>query len=419
MTESEPDRLSDDELAALRAHGVVLWAERLIFNAQPPMAPEQIAAVEAQCAGPIPEALAALWQLTAGGQLDYDLSVSMKGNQEAISWNELFFNGSSGYHDLQGWIDHERELADEAAAEDESASSALLGALPIGGFEYLDRIYVVVEPGAAQGRVLAWKHGLPPAWTHALHEDALSAIATDLRGAFAALHLAEDPLAPTDDYGTGQALLEWLDNRCEAHGLDRDLMDKAVGFYRRAIVDWRGPLADGSLRHDAGLARIALQHAIRTDDGDLVAELAAAGLGFDGALEGDAIATDSALGRGAFAAAAALVRAGAPVAPDALGNIDAAIAPELVTALIAEGGEPSVTAMVQCVACGAPASARLIGEACARAGTDVPAAFEVDRAALLAELEATLVRVHTDSFSHYLGAEGLAARIAHLRKFAL
>lgn len=409
------------ERATLREHGIVLFAGRVIFEAEPPMPAAEIAAVQAQCAGPLPQALLALWQHTAGGRLDYDLTLAMNGNQEALSWNELFFNGSDGYRDLQGWIAHEKESAEEAAIEAGHESSGLLTHLPIGGFEYLDRVYVVVEAGADHGQVIAWKQGLPPAWTHRLHEDAISPIAADLHGAFAALHLNEDPLAPSGDYFSGQALIEHLDDRHEDHGLDIDLMDKLIAFYRRAMVDWRTPLADGTLRHHAALAHVAVRHAIATDDGELVAELAAAGVAFDGPLQGSAIATDVAIGHGAFAAAAALVRAGAPVAPDALANIDTTISPELTTALLANGAEPSVTAMVKCVACGAPASARLIGQACAQVGIDVPAAFETDRAVALADLEASLARVRdpAQAYGHYLGAEGLAERIAHLRDFSL
>lgn len=409
------------ELATLREHGIVLFADRVIFEAQPPMSADAIAAVQAQCAGPIPQALIALWQHTAGGRLDYDLTLEMNGNQEAISWSELFFNGSDGYRDLQGWIEHEQEIAEEAAIEAGHEAAGGLTHLPIGGFEYLDRVYVVVEAGAEHGQVVAWKQGLPPAWTHRLHEDGISPIASNLYDAFAALRLNEDPLAPSGDYFSGQALIEHLDDRHEAHGLDLDLMDKLIAFYRRAMVDWRAPLADGTLRHRPALAHVALHHAIATDDGELIAELAAAGVPFDGPLQGSAIATDVAIGHCAFAAAAALVRAGAPVAPDALANIDATVSPELTTALLTNGAEPSVAAMVKCVACGAPASARLIGEACAQVGIDVPAAFEKDRDVALAELESSLARVRdpAQAFGHYLGAEGLAERIAHLRDFSL
>ena len=83
-------RFTSEERATLRAHGIVLFAERVIFDAQPPMPASQIAAVQALCAGPLPEALAALWRQTAGGRLDYDLSLPMSGNVESISWSELF-----------------------------------------------------------------------------------------------------------------------------------------------------------------------------------------------------------------------------------------------------------------------------------------------------------------------------------------
>ena len=412
-------QFSVEELATLREHGVVLFADRVIFDAQPPMPEQQIAAVQALCAGPVPEPLLELWRQTAGGRLDYDLSLPMNGNIESVSWSELFWNGSDGYRDLQGWIEHEQELAEEAAEEDGRDWSGKLTHLPFGGFEYLDRVYAVVEPGPEHGHITAWKHGLPPAWTHALHEDGVSTIAPDLYSAFGALHLDEDPLAPTGDYFSGQALLQYLDDRHQDHGLDLDLMDKLVSFYCRAVIDWRTPLANGTLRRLPATARAALHHTIASDDADLVAELAAAGVSFDGPQQGSALATDVAIGNGAFAAAMALVRAGAPVARDALRNIDGQISPELTHALLANGAEPNVAAIVKCAACGAPASAHLIADACTQAGIDVAPAFAAERDAMLAELEATLLEVRDGSQGHYLGPEGLAERIEHLQTFRL
>jgi hypothetical protein len=412
-------RFTPDELSTLREHGIVLFADRVIFDAQPPMPQQQIDAVQALCSGPLPEALVALWRETAGGRLDYDLSLEMNGNLEGISWSELFWNGSDGYNDLQGWIEHEQELAQEAAEESGTPWSGKLTHLPFGGFEYTDRVYAVVEPGAGHGQIVAWKKGLPPAWTHALHEDTVNTIAPDLLGAFAALRLDEDPLAPTSDYFSGQTLLGYLDDRHEDHGLDLDLMDKLVTFYCRAVVDWRTPLAEGTLRHKPQLARVALRHAIGTDDPRLVAELAAAGVDFGGPHQGSALATDVAVGHGAFAAAAALVRAGAPVAADALRNIDGQISPELTAALLENGAEPNVAAIVKCAACGAPASAHLIADACAKAGIDVPPAFVAERDAMLLELETALAKMQDGKYGHYLGQEGLAERIEHLQTFRL
>ena len=413
------DFFADDELSQLREHGIVLFADRVIFDARPPMTVEQVAAVQALCAGPIPSELVALWQQTAGGRIDYDLHLRMNGNEESVSWSELFWNGSDGYHDLQGWIDHERQVAEEAAAAGDQPWDGKLTTLPFGGFEHSDRVYAVVEPGADYGHILAWKQGLPEAWAHALHEDGLTTLAHDLNAAFAVLHLDEDPLEPAGDYFTGQALLEYLDERHESHGLSLELMDKLVAFYRRATVDWKAPLADGTLGQDGALSRIALRHAVATDDAALVERLAAAGVALDGPLQGSAIATDLALSHGAHAAATALVRAGAPVAPDALDYIDSAVSPELVALLLEHGAQPSATAIAECVACGAPAAARLIAGAYGQAHDDLPAAYETVRNGMLAELETSLAEVRTGEVSHYLGAEGLAERVDHLQTFKL
>lgn len=414
-----PIQFSPEEISILRVHGVVLFADRVIFDAQPPMSAQQLAAVQALCMGPLPEGLVALWMQTAGGRLDYDLEVPMSGNHENVSWTELFWNGSNGYRDLQGWIAHEQELAEESAIAAGASWNGKLAYLPFGGFQYLDRVYTVVEPGPAHGQITAWKQGLPSAWRHRLHEDGLAAVAADLNGAFAALRLDEDPLAPASEFFSGQTLLQYLNNRHRKHGLRSDLMDKVVAFYRRAIVDWRMPLADGSLCLHPVLARAAVQHAIASDDAMLVVELSASGLNFEEPQSGSALATDVAIGQGAFAAAAALVRAGAPVASDALLNINRKIPPELTRALLANGAAPSVAAIVKCAACGAHASAHLIAAACDSAGVEVLPIFATERDDMLAELESKLMKVRNGLLWHYLGPEGIAERIDQLQTFRL
>lgn len=413
------DFFGDEELALLRAHGIALFARRVIFDAQPPMAEAQITSLQALCAGPLPPELLALWRLTAGGRIDYDLHRHMNGNEESVLWSELYWNGGDGLRDLQGWIDHELEGARQAVDQGGDPWDGKLTLLPFGGFEDSDRVYAVVEPGPDYGHVLAWKQGLPAAWSHEMHEDGMTTVAHDLCAAFEALQLDEDPLAPADDYFTGQALLEYLDQRHQEHELSIELMDRLIAFYRRAMVDWRTPLAAGTLAQDAPLARIALRHAIATDDAALVAQLAAAEVALDGPLHGSAIATDLALSHGAHAAAQALVRAGAPVAHDALDYIDSAVSPELVELLLARGAEPSATAIAECVACGAPAAARLVADAYAQSHDDLPTAYAAVRDGMLGELEASLVEVHAGRLTHYLGPVGLAKRVDHLQTFKL
>jgi len=398
------------ELDTLRTHGIVVHAQRVIFDAQPPMTPARLAAVQAQCAGPLPSGLVALWQQTAGGRLDYDLTLRMNDCEEAVSWCELFWDGSDGERDLAGWIAYEKERT----------GTDLLRRLPIGGFESTDRIYAAIGNGdVGTGHVLAWKQALPQAWSHAMHTDGECTIAADLPGALAALQLHEDPLDPAGEYFTGQTLLEYLDERHEDHELPLDLADKLVAFYRRAIVDWRTPLREGTIADQGATAHIALRHAIATDDATLVGALAAAGVRFGEPLQGSATATDLAVAHGAYQAAEALVDAGAPVSADALEHIEGALSPALTAQLLAAGALPSAAAMAQCVACGAPASARLIGEALSAAEVDVGPAFDTARTDLLTELEASLVEVQHDELAHYLGPEGLLRRVEHLRSFEL
>ena len=413
------DFFTNAERAQLRNHGIVVFAGRVIFDARPPITAQQLAAVEAACIGPVPPSLLALWRETCGGALDYDLSTNMNGGEEPIHWAELFGHGPEGFHDLPGWIAHERE---PGAATDAQGHKwpPKLAALPIGGFEDTDRIYAVTEPGAEFGRILAWKQGLPQTWPHAMHDDGLSTLANDLEGAFAALHLAEDPLHPAQDYFTGQALLDYLDERHGDHGLDLDLADKLVAYYRRALVDWRKPLTEGRLREVPPLAsQIALRHAIATDDPALINELAAAGLRFHTPLHGTALPTDLALAHGAFDAAAALVEGDAPISSDALDNIEGSISPELTQELLARGAVPTPQAMAQCVAAGAPAAARLIAQAYEKSHADLPKAFNAARAALLEQLQVALAEVSSAGLGQDSDAERLAERIDHLQSFEL
>ena len=185
------------------------------------------------------------------------------------------------------------------------------------------------------------------------------------------------------------------------------------------MVDWRAPLAAGTLDRDGALSRIALRHAVATDDPALITRLAAVGVAFDGPLQGSAMATDLALSHGAHHAAEALVRAGAPVSADALDGIDSAVSPELAALLLENGARPSTTAIAECVACGAPAAARVIADAYRATHDDLDPAFEAVRQNMLVDLESSLAEVRTGKRSHYLGAEGLAERVDHLQSFTL
>lgn len=142
--------------------GIVIFQDRLILEARAPISEAERDAVEARCAGPIPDGLLALWQTSFGGRIDYALSVEFGAHVHEFSFTELFYPGSDGYRDLPGWIEHEAEHAEEAAAETGETWHGKLAFLPFGGFEYLDRLYACVEPGPDYGAVFAYAEG-PPA----------------------------------------------------------------------------------------------------------------------------------------------------------------------------------------------------------------------------------------------------------------
>ena len=162
----------------------------------------------------------------------------MHGREEPISWCELFYDGSDGYRDLSGWIDYERELAEGGADDRQEVWDGHLIALPFGGFEYCDRIYIVIAPQAEDyGKIFAWKMGLPPAWTGAMHEDGVGLVGGDLNAAFRALRLDADSVEPTDEYFTGSELFDYLDDRKDSHGMPAPLANKLIAFYRDVLTN--------------------------------------------------------------------------------------------------------------------------------------------------------------------------------------
>ncbi|MEJ2871451.1 hypothetical protein WCD74_27075 [Actinomycetospora sp. OC33-EN08] len=424
---SEPERepvpvygenpFTEQERAELAGHGFVVFAERVIFEAQPPMPAARMRAIEVVCAGPLPPELRALWGTTAGGRLDYDLSVDVGDDHHALlSFAELFYPDSDGYRDLMGWISHELELGEDAARERGDPEPPDLDGVPIGGFEYTDRIYVRTAPGPDAGRVVAWMIGLPPGWTHALHQDSVMDVADDLPGAFRALRLDRDPLAPAipgvRSSSTGETFLDAVEQHRE-QGLDPDLADRLVAFYRQAVVDWEGLLDAGRLAEDRTAARLALRRAVEADDVELLGRVLAAGVDPGLVLAGSARAVDLALSHHAPGVLAALLDAGAEVPPGALDAVNGPIGTELVVRMLEAGARPSTKAVLACVVHGVPASADAVRRAL---GDDE--AVERHRAADLAELEETVVEVRAHRRGHYLGVDELQARADRLRAFA-
>lgn len=228
--------MTEQELTELRSHGIAVFRNRVIFNAQPPIDSDTLAWVQAQCSGPIPQPLLDLWANTAGGNINYTVNIKMGDEVHSFSWTELFFRGATTYYDLDGWIKHELELAEQSAAETGAVWTGTLDWLPIGGFEYLDRAYVRVANDSDHGMVLLWMQGLPPAWVGRLHQDTSGSFAIDLNSAFDKLFLAEHPVHGIEQYRTGLELVEYLDDRVDSHGLAQSLADRLIDFYAEAVV---------------------------------------------------------------------------------------------------------------------------------------------------------------------------------------
>ncbi|HAP25114.1 MAG TPA: SMI1/KNR4 family protein, partial [Achromobacter sp.] len=72
--------------------------------------------------------------------------------------------------------------------------------------------------------------------------------------------------------------------------------------------------------------------------------------------------------------------------------------------------------VARCVACGSPDAARLVAQAC---GEGIAEAYAQVRDSMATRYQEDLKRVRAGKLGHYLGADGLAARVANLREFAL
>ena len=79
------------EQATLRQHGLAVYRDKIITEAQPPITDEQIAAVEAKLTQPIPDELLALWRTSFGGSLDYVLNASFGEHRYSASFRELYW----------------------------------------------------------------------------------------------------------------------------------------------------------------------------------------------------------------------------------------------------------------------------------------------------------------------------------------
>lgn len=384
---------------AAHPHDIAIFHDRLILDARAPITEENLAGIAARCAGPIPPGLLALWQTSFGGKIDYGLSVDFDGTIHEFSFTELFYPGSPHYHDLYGWIDHEAELAEEAGG----APGAPLRFLPFGGFEYLERLYVCVEPGPDHGAVFAFAQGLPPAWTLRLSHDAIARIADDVPGLFRLLDLPVDP-ATLEEQDFGQGFEMWG----AVTGIREDDPEHAAlltRLIRSAVIDWRAALTNGTLPGQPRHRRLALAHASSEGDIALLSDLRAIGCDLDEPFRGGGNALDHALAHGREEAARWLMNQGSDVG-NAVRNGAGQVSAALVADLLERGARPDGMAASAAARKGDMASAQLIADALARA--DPPAVRKLidDLVHWAGRAEATAERIDADTlWSNQTAAE--------------
>lgn len=407
------ERFCEGEIATLRKFGIVIFANRIIYEAQPPMSKKDIEAVQKYCLGPIPKPLLDLWSQTAGGRLPYRLSIIMDGNVEPLEWKELFYNGSDSYNDLKGWINHERKLTRAASGFNllkiSSNLRAKLTDLPIGGFDRTDRVYVNVSASPESGQVQGWSEG------NYRRGDAFGTIAEDLYGAFEALFLEEDSIA--EEGRDGGELAAFLETSVRA-GLSRTLADKVLEYYRQAIVDWRTPLQQKTLAQNPLLANMALRQSIERDDRDLIFELSNAGVNLHTSIRG-ASPVEYAFALEKFQALEALIDLRAAVNKDILYNmISGAVPAPAMRALLQCGAEPTVIAIVQCASAGEYESARILAQACS-ASPDFEDEFARAKQRFLENFERSVTEVQAGVLHDFRGEEGLKNCLLQLKNFEL
>lgn len=340
--------------------GFALFEDRLIYEAQPPVDAATLAKIEAKCAGPLPEGLKALWRTAFGGSVDYALEIELGDQIVEFSFAELFYPESGGYRDLWGWIEHEEELAEEAAEEEGKSFDGKLRYLPLGGFEYTDRLYVYVESGPLHGTVHAWMHGLPPAWVLRLNEDRAGRIADDVPSLFRKLDLEEDPFAEGgDDIRTGTQVAGVIADLAKD---DSALADQLRRIVRDGVVDWRKAAAGGSIARAPRLLRIAMLDACKQGDRAALASLAKSGCDLKTRLRSGGNALDFALVHGRLDLVDWLLTQGLDPA-NAIRNGASKATPDLVRRLLKAGAKPDPIAARSAALAGLHDSAVLIAEA--------------------------------------------------------
>lgn len=277
---------SAEELQQLRELKIAIFRNKIILDAQPPITAEQLAEVQRKVEGELPPGLLELWNVSFGGMLDYDYQINFDGHLFAASLRELYYPGSHHYDDLHGWIDHEIETLQGVAEEDETEPPTQTPFVPFGGFEYLERFYVSLEPDE-YGAVIAYAKGIP--WKGRLNVDSVATVEDSVAALFDRLSLFEDPQDPkASAFAHGKDMAQRIQHIA---GDYPELAAKLAKLMQASIIDWREALQGVDLANDMTkdqqlALRLALKYAIDHQDLQLLEQLQQSGVPLNTTLYG-------------------------------------------------------------------------------------------------------------------------------------
>jgi hypothetical protein len=408
---------TNSELSLMRQLGVAIFRDKLILNAQPPITDIQIASVRTKVDGEIPPELIALWRTSFGGALDYDYEVVFGEHLYTASLRELFYPGSDHYLDLDGWIEHELEMAQEVAEEESKPIPHRTPFVPFGGFEYLERFYVSLQPDE-YGSILVYAQGIP--WKGRLNEDSVARVADSVSELFDQLALNEDPFDEAcGKYASGKEMVERI---LEIEAEHPQLAEKLKQIVRQSIVDWQSMIERTNFTQEltseeSKALRLALLYAVDRRDVDLIDRLHKRGAPLDITLLGTGGILDCAMVKQAFDVVERLVEL----------NVDLGDAPilhatncsdELLQRLISHGATFDEEAIYSAAETGAIKGAIALvnsSQVVEQESTSQISSTAVERAARHDE-DAT--KVETGQLGSYLTANDYRKQATLLREFA-
>jgi hypothetical protein len=442
---------TDDERAILRAHELAVYRDKLILEAQPPISDDALTKVGRFVAGSVPDDLTALWRTAFGGALDYDLQVAFGEHEYSTSFSELFYPESSQYRDLFGWIEHELELASEAAENDavehdaddeeegasddradddrddsadgEPARVERLTHLPFGGFEYLERMYCVTS-GPELGSVYLWARALPPAWRE-LTEDSVVQVSASVAELFDQLSLDDDPWSElADGSARGLEMKSAIEQLRPEHAA---LAGKLQQLVQRSIFDVEATLDAAALQsnafgapHAPAVKRaliLSVCRACAKDEPQPVQRLLANGCPLSLRVRAKTTILPYAIARGAYAVAAAALASRLPLAEDPIVSAEG-IPPELLDALIGRGVPFDAEAPLSIASAGDVASALRVANKAVRWAPDAWASLKRDVKTAAQRAQRNAKEMRSGKLSSYLTAEQYDARARHLTELA-